>query len=299
MASFDPVTQASQSILDTIRGFTTKQQEGQQKIKQDYGFDQRVQNLEGLRRAAFDTEKLLSDLPKNVQQRARGRLITAGQQNRMLSSEQQPLAGQLANISRGREAEQSGLDLVRGLLGDYSSDTDKEFQREYEAGRMKREDAMTAYQGEVAREEAERQRQFQAEQARAQQALAWAQYNAQQEQIRRQESLQQAIMNARLGLNPDGSPKATAGGSNLSVRVGDQAADTSLGGTISRAGQGIAAIPANIGALLNKSIWSANPELGQQRTSFIQSSPFLNDLSMRLGDFTNWATGSRDFRGYQ
>lgn len=296
MASFDPVTQASQSILDTIRGFTTKQQEGQSKIKQDYGYDQRISNLEGLRRAAFDTEKLLSDLPKNVQQRARGRLITAGQQNRMLSSEQQPLAGQLADISRGREAEQTGLDLVRGLLSDYSSDVDKEFQREYEAGRLKRDDALTAYKDELAREEAERQRQFQAEQARAQQALAWAQYNAEQERLRRQEALQQAILNARMGT---GGGSSSTNSSNLSVRVGDQAQDNSLGGTLSRAGQGIAAIPANIGASLNKSIWSAHPDWDQSRQSFIQSSPFFSDLSMRLGDFANWATGTKDWRGYQ
>jgi len=294
MASFRAVRRASRNLGNIVDRYKEEEKSGQQDIKDKYNLDDRLTALEGLRKSAYDTEKLIRDLPKNVQNRTRGRLVTAGQKNRITASEQNPLAYQLADISRGRGAEQEGVNLVNSLVDDFLSNSGQNFVRDYQAGILKRDNAMTKWQADT---ESERIASQLAQQA----ALAREARRAQNRAAKKAREWQMKILNTQMGRDANGNP--INNGEQTVVRVGDQANDGSLGGQVKKLAKGYAGGMANIADSLSQPVAQEFnrlfPNVSRQLDKSVASDPFLNDLTLRTGDFYNWATGNRKYAGYQ
>lgn len=172
MAALDQLKNISNQIIQETQGAQQRQQQGIQDIKTKQGFDDRLKTLENLRRSVYDTEKVLSQLPRDVQGRTRGRLITAGQQNRLLSKEREPLATTLANLSRSTDVEQQGVNQVRGLIDDYLKQNMSDTDARLRALALQREDAGRAFDLELDRERRSQQERMQQAQMALQRSLA-------------------------------------------------------------------------------------------------------------------------------
>lgn len=151
-------------------------------LRQQYGIDDRNANLENLRKSVYDTSKVLRNLPENVTNRVKGRLVTQGQRDRLLASEQSPLAMQLADLSGTRDVEQQGLAQYQGLIKDTLGGIYDEYGRARETLADKRNTAWGAYEQAAAMD---RQRQAEA----TQQYLAQIQAAAMDRQLALQKQL--------------------------------------------------------------------------------------------------------------
>lgn len=161
MAALDTLQNLSNQVISTTQQAQQAQKEGISRIKQEQGYEDRLKTLENLRRATYDTEKTLSQLPSDIQNRTRGRLITAAQQNRVTSKEREPLAATLANLSRSQDVEQQGVGMVRSLLDDFLKESMSDTDAKLKALGLQREDARTSLQ----LEQSERDKAFQREMA--------------------------------------------------------------------------------------------------------------------------------------
>lgn len=101
-----------------IEDIPSQRQTLQTDLQKKYGIDTRASQLEALTKQSLETEKLLKSLPKNVQQRMSGRLVTAPQVSALLAYEQAPLTQQLSEIQGAVDITQQGLNLARTLSND-------------------------------------------------------------------------------------------------------------------------------------------------------------------------------------
>jgi hypothetical protein len=161
MAALEQLQNLSNQTISTVQGAQQAQKEGLAKIKADQGYDTRLKAVEDLRRSTYDTEKVLSQLPADIQNRTRGRLVTNAQQNRITSKEKEPLALTLANLARSQDVEQQGVGMVRGMLDDFLRESMTDTEAKLKALGLQREDAKTA----LGLEQSERDKEFQRQMA--------------------------------------------------------------------------------------------------------------------------------------
>lgn len=107
-------SQLSQQISDLINGRSTQRQNDYQNLYNQYGLNDRLKSVENVRRSLLDTEKILSDLPRNIRNRTAGRMMTDAQRARLMSAERDPLAQQMGDLGRQEQANLAGFDASRG-----------------------------------------------------------------------------------------------------------------------------------------------------------------------------------------
>ncbi len=211
---------------DTLRqNYENTAKAREAELRTQYGVDDRNSNLENLRKSVYDTSKVLRNLPGNVTSRVRGRLVTQGQRDRLLATEQSPLAAQLADLSGSRDVEQQGLAQTQGLIKDTLGGVWDEYNRAKTGLDERRNTLWGAYQESNAMD---RQREANA----MQQYLANIQAAAMERQMALQEQLyklQNPTPEATVSLNP-----AAAG-----ARAAVQNATTGLTKTLMDAGRSI------------------------------------------------------------
>ncbi len=88
------------------------------KLRTDFGYDDRVKNLDATRKSVMDAESLLTNLPTNIKQRTSGRLMTAGQTARLQAREQDPLVNQLTNLNRSQDVEGNAVKDINSNISD-------------------------------------------------------------------------------------------------------------------------------------------------------------------------------------
>lgn len=124
MASSDTLN----SYLDTINQFSEAsknigagREEGVNKLKTQYGYDDKLKNLEAISKQVMDTEGILDNVDEDIGQRTAGRLVTNAQRNAIAGNAKVPLAKTLANLSRTQTAGQGDLDRVLGMVRDWTN----------------------------------------------------------------------------------------------------------------------------------------------------------------------------------
>lgn len=184
MPTADQIYQRYNQISENTRNFrdsiSNKLDQERSNLTQKYDVDSRKAQLDSFRKQAANTERMLSQLPQNVQNRTAGRLMTAGQLARLQATEARPLAQTLQDISRSRDVEQAGLrdtwGMIDSLLGDKRSNLYNTLQSMQQDRNATFEEWRTQHRNEAAK----RQEEFQREQARIQNELRQQQLRAQQ-----------------------------------------------------------------------------------------------------------------------
>jgi hypothetical protein len=228
----------SNTIRDEMdRTVTAKEGE----LKQQYGVGEREGNLENLRKSVYDTTKVLRQLPKNVTNRVRGRLMTEAQRNRLLSSEQNPLTQQVQDLSASRDVEQQGLSQVAQTIKEALSGITDQFGR-----KLSQEGERRSFLSGLLNEEMANERQ------RAQERLQTQLANIQAAAMQRQLDLQRELAN--LGNKP--TPDA-------SIQIQDPLVSGAMGGMA-----GINLKPSDLVQRLKKALPTVNNRMSSTINNF-------------------------------
>lgn len=151
----------SQPIKDytaTIGGLLKNRGEERKKTyrgyKDEYGVTDRMKGLEDIRRSIADSERILSNLPKNVKSRVAGRgNMTQAQYDRLLANESQGVSNILANQARSEQSSRIGLDNIMGEISTLMGMDEQNFR-----------DTLTELANRRSRKWADRDKAWQAEQ---------------------------------------------------------------------------------------------------------------------------------------
>lgn len=231
LAELEKQYSAAQAAMPTLAQERTR-------ISGELGLGQRRQSLDTLRKSVLDTEKLLEEVPQNVQSRARrlGGPVTAAALNRLTSARQQPISAQLGQLGRQQAAEQEGLNLglqelqsQLGIVGQQQQQSREDWLRRLGYAR---EEDVAQRNAQIQRDLAAQQAAFNRQQMAYQNQLAMNQMEAQrQAEIRKAQGLMD--MYKQYGLNPDGSrPTPTPTNSNLLIETGNENQAGTLAGTL-------------------------------------------------------------------
>lgn len=164
MASLDKYNSISKQLSDLVSNYSKERDQKVADTKTQYGYDDRISNLENLKKTSLDTERVIRALPTDVNNRLVGRRMTGSQRNRVFAKEQAPLAQQLADVSMGVQTEQQGIDLVRNLINDVLGQSREDFNNRYNVLNTDLGTAWNEYSLSSNLEEQQRQRAFQSQQ---------------------------------------------------------------------------------------------------------------------------------------
>lgn len=164
MASLDKYSSISKQLSDLVTNYSKERDKKVAETKTQYGYDDRISNLENLKKTSLDTERIIRSLPTDINNRLTGRRMTSAQRNRVFAKEQAPLAQQLADVSLGVQTEQQGIDLVRNLINDVLGVSKEDFTNKYNLLNTDLGTAWNEYKLNTDLEEQQRNRDFQARQ---------------------------------------------------------------------------------------------------------------------------------------
>ena len=190
----------SKQISDLIGGRNAAQDQELQNLQNQYSYQSNYDALQGIRRNVSDTEKALSALPEQMQQRTAGSLVTSGQLGRLVNSETDPIAKNLATLNKNQGLQQQGMTDINNLI----SQGQGRYQQTYQdklAYLMSQQQQLFQ-----AQENAKAQAQARANMAYQQQLSDAAnQRNAEQQQV---SSFKAMVDDARAGINVNNNMKA-------------------------------------------------------------------------------------------
>lgn len=183
----------SKQISDLIGGRNTAQDQELANLQNQYKYQDTYNSLQGIRRNVSDTEKALSALPEQMQQRTAGSLVTSGQLGRLVNSESDPISKNLATLNQSQGLQQQGMTDINNLI----SQGQNRYQQSYQdqLGNLQNQQSQLFQ----AQENAKAQAQARANMAYQQQLSdAAAQKLAEQQQIA---SFKASVDNSRAGNN--------------------------------------------------------------------------------------------------
>lgn len=164
--------QIQKQITDSLRNRRENRKRQYEDLRTERGIQDREANLDEIRGSVADTQRQLSALPRNVRQRAAGRLMTQAQRDRILSKESQNVGRTLGDLSQQENTAAIGLDRLMGEVNELMRQGDEDFNRRY--------GDLTAQRGAAWQREAEaRQAELQREIQRRQEAARVAEINRQ------------------------------------------------------------------------------------------------------------------------
>lgn len=108
--------QVSKQISDLIGGRSAQEQQDTANLQNQYGYQSQYDTLQGIRRNVSDTEKALSDLPGQMQQRTAGSLVTSGQLGRLVNSESDPISKNLATLNKSQGLGEQSMTDINNLI---------------------------------------------------------------------------------------------------------------------------------------------------------------------------------------
>ena len=103
-------------VSNALAAEPAARQQFQTGLESQYGLPAKQADLESIRRSSMETDKLLADLPTQLKQRTSGMLMTSGQLGRLQSTEQAPLAQNLANLNRRESVASTGLTSIQQMI---------------------------------------------------------------------------------------------------------------------------------------------------------------------------------------
>lgn len=194
---YNPVTNA---LGEQKKGFETFKGERESTInnlKDELGYRSRIRNIDSTRKALMDTESILNRLPKDIQRRTAGRLMTQSQLNRLQAKEATPLADSVGNLARSLDVAERGLSDTRAAIADENANLFNLYDRNANVLGAGRETAFNKYLSDVGGDQFTRNLDFQGseseKQRQLQRDLAAQQIAAQREAAARQVAAQREI----------------------------------------------------------------------------------------------------------
>lgn len=183
----------SKQISDLIGGRNTAQDQELANLQNQYSYQDNYNSLQGIRRNVSDTEKALSALPEQMQQRTAGSLVTSGQLGRLVNSESDPISKNLATLNQSQGLQQQGMTDINNLI----SQGQNRYQQSYQdqLGNLQNQQSQLFQAQENARAQAA-QRQAAIDEANRQQALI-----DKQTQLQKVADFKAAVDNSRAGNN--------------------------------------------------------------------------------------------------
>lgn len=106
----------SKQISDLIGTRPQAEQKELADLQNKYNYQDTYNSLQGIRRNVSDTEKALADLPQQLQQRTAGTLMTSGQLGRLVNTETDPIAKNLATLNKTQGLTQQSMADINNLI---------------------------------------------------------------------------------------------------------------------------------------------------------------------------------------